>query len=114
MLHHVPAVGSYNAGAFLSPVLKRVKAEVSKLGSLFMAIDREDAALFARTIIFDLRFAICDLGFLIFSMVFLQGFYIQFPLDHALDGKGCGLGSGNGRRVGDVEVEGCAADGGGF
>ena len=53
MLHHVPAVGSDNAGALLSPVLKRVKPEVGQLGSLFVAIDREDAALFTRTLIFD-------------------------------------------------------------
>jgi hypothetical protein len=49
VLHNIPAVGSNNACAFLPPVLKGIKTEVGELGSFLVAVNREDAAFFART-----------------------------------------------------------------
>jgi len=80
VLHHVPAVGSDNAGAFLSPVLKRVKAEVGELAASSWHRPRRYRTLHEDDH-FDLRFAIWRLRFRIsdFFHGILQGFYIQFP-----------------------------------
>jgi hypothetical protein len=49
VLHNVTAVGGDNACAFLPPVLESIKTEVGEFGSIFVAVNREDAAFFART-----------------------------------------------------------------
>jgi len=43
---HPTAIGNGYAGAFLTPVLERIEAEISQLGGLGMSINAKNTALF--------------------------------------------------------------------
>jgi hypothetical protein len=47
---HGLAVGNSDAGAFLPPVLKSIKAQVRQFGGLRVAINREDPAVVMKLI----------------------------------------------------------------
>src|SRR6266545_7699566 len=49
------AVAGRNAGRFLAPMLQGVQSQVAELGSLRVAVDRDDPALLMKLVQFDLN-----------------------------------------------------------